>query len=115
VISVLVCARRSLVIGLRPGSAAASASALRLGFTLSGSFAMALGLLSEYSVDAAASARLTAMAFFVTYTVAAFGPGSPPVPLMDTAEFMVRWCSRMLAGVCAAAGSGRAKAAARTR
>ena len=41
---------------------------------LSGGFAMALGLLSEYAHDAAGSARLTAMAFFVTYTVAAFGP-----------------------------------------
>ena len=35
---------------------------------------MALGLLSEYAHDAAGSARLTAMAFSVTYTVAAFGP-----------------------------------------
>lgn len=43
-------------------------------FSLSGGFAMALGLLSEYARDAAGSARLTAMAFSVTYTVAAFGP-----------------------------------------
>lgn len=41
---------------------------------LSGSFAMSLGLLSEYADNAAASARLTAMAFFVTYSIAAFGP-----------------------------------------
>lgn len=43
-------------------------------FSLSGGFAMALGLLSEYAKDASGSARLTAMAFSITYTVAAFGP-----------------------------------------
>lgn len=43
-------------------------------FSLSGGFAMALGLLSEYAHDAAGSARLTAMAFSITYSVAAFGP-----------------------------------------
>ena len=41
---------------------------------MSGVFAMLLGLLSEYSKDAAGAARLTAMAFFITYTVAAAGP-----------------------------------------
>ena len=47
---------------------------LILGFFVSGVFAMLLGLLSEYSKDAAGAARLTAMAFFITYTVAAAGP-----------------------------------------
>jgi len=47
---------------------------LILGFFLSGGFAMTLGLLSEYSSDAQSAARLTAMAFFVTYTTAAVGP-----------------------------------------
>jgi MFS transporter, CP family, cyanate transporter len=47
---------------------------LVFGFTLGGGFALGLGLLSEYSSSAAASARLTAMAFFVTYCVAAFSP-----------------------------------------
>lgn len=42
--------------------------------SLSGGFAMALGLLSEYARDASGSARLTAMAFSITYSVAAFGP-----------------------------------------
>lgn len=71
--SVLVCAAAIAAIGIAPNFAPPFVLAL-VGFTLSGSFAMALGLLSEYSVDAASSARLTAMAFFVTYTVAAFGP-----------------------------------------
>jgi len=47
---------------------------LIFGFVLSGSFAMTLGLLSEYSRDSASAARLTAMVFFITYTVAAAGP-----------------------------------------
>jgi CP family cyanate transporter-like MFS transporter len=44
------------------------------GFMLGGGFAMALALLSEFAADAAGSARLTAMAFFVTYLAAAGGP-----------------------------------------
>jgi CP family cyanate transporter-like MFS transporter len=47
---------------------------LIFGFVLSGSFAMTLGLLSEYSRDSASAARLTAMVFFITYTIAAAGP-----------------------------------------
>lgn len=39
-----------------------------------GTFALGLVLLSEYSADAVAAARLTAMAFFVSYTLAALGP-----------------------------------------
>lgn len=56
---------------------------LIFGFFLSGTFAMLLGLLSEYSSNAASAARLTAMAFFITYTVAAFGPFFSGV-LLDT-------------------------------
>jgi CP family cyanate transporter-like MFS transporter len=47
---------------------------LTFGFFLSGGFAMTLGLLSEYSKDSFSAARLTAMAFFITYTIAAAGP-----------------------------------------
>lgn len=47
---------------------------LTFGFALSGAFAMTLGLLSEYSKDSASAARLTAMVFFITYTIAAAGP-----------------------------------------
>ncbi len=56
---------------------------LIFGFFLSGTFAMLLGLLSEYSSSAPSAARLTAMAFFITYTVAAFGPFFSGV-LLDT-------------------------------
>jgi CP family cyanate transporter-like MFS transporter len=41
---------------------------------LGGGFAMGLALLSEWAADPSASARLTAMAYSVTYVVAAFGP-----------------------------------------
>lgn len=44
------------------------------GFALGGGFAMSLALLSEFAVDAPGSARLTAMAFFVTYLTGATGP-----------------------------------------
>ena len=47
---------------------------LIFGFFLSGGFAMTVGLLSEYSRSAESAARLTAMAFFITYTIAAAGP-----------------------------------------
>jgi CP family cyanate transporter-like MFS transporter len=45
-----------------------------LGATLGGGFALGLALLSQYSSDAAAAARLTAMAYFFTYTVAGLSP-----------------------------------------
>lgn len=44
------------------------------GLCLSGGFAIALGLLSQYSRDAPSAARLSAMALFITYTTAALGP-----------------------------------------
>lgn len=44
-----------------------------------------LGLLSDYASDGASAARLTAMAFSVTYTVAAFGPFAAGL-VMDTVQ-----------------------------
>jgi MFS transporter, CP family, cyanate transporter len=44
------------------------------GAALGGGFAMALALLSEFAIDGQASARLTAMAYSVTYLTAASGP-----------------------------------------
>ncbi|MDA3022560.1 MAG: MFS transporter, partial [Actinomycetota bacterium] len=44
------------------------------GFSLGGTFALGLVLLSEYAENAAGAARLTAMAFFVSYVLAALGP-----------------------------------------
>jgi CP family cyanate transporter-like MFS transporter len=46
---------------------------------------MSLGLLSDYASDGASAARLTAMAFSVTYTVAAFGPFVAGM-VMDTVQ-----------------------------
>jgi MFS transporter, CP family, cyanate transporter len=44
------------------------------GVALGGGFAMGLALLSEYGADGHASARLTAMAYSVTYLTASLGP-----------------------------------------
>jgi CP family cyanate transporter-like MFS transporter len=44
------------------------------GFGAGAGFAMGLALLSEWPVDAAASARMTAMAYSTMYLIAAFGP-----------------------------------------
>lgn len=71
--TVLGCVVTLALIAAVPTFAPAAVLAV-LAFCLSGGFAMALGLLSEYASDAAGSARLTAMAFSITYTVAAFGP-----------------------------------------
>jgi len=103
-ISVLLCSAALLVIGAAPGFAPPLVLFI-LGFTLSGSFAMALGLLSEYAPDAAGSARLTAMAFFVTYTVAAFGPFAAGA-LMDAVDswplvFAILAAVALLQGVAA--------------
>ena len=56
---------------------------LIFGFSISGSFAMMLGLLSEYSSGSLSAARLTAMGFFITYSVGAIGPFFSGV-LLDT-------------------------------
>lgn len=45
-----------------------------LGFGLGGGFTMGLVLLADYAPDPDASARLSAMAFLVSYTVASMGP-----------------------------------------
>jgi len=88
-------------IGTAPGFLPPVVLAI-FGFSLSGSFAMALGLLSEYSLDAPAAARLTAMAFFVTYTVAAFGPFIAGA-VMDSADSWTLVFG-LLAGVAALQG-----------
>ena len=72
-IVVVVATAMLLMIGFTPDTATLAVLAI-FGFTLSGSFALVLALLSEYGSDAAGSARLTAMAFFVTYVLAALGP-----------------------------------------
>lgn len=72
-VTVLVATGTLLLIGFVPTTATLLVLAV-FGFALSGSFAMVLALLSEYGSDAAGSARLTAMVFFVTYVLAALGP-----------------------------------------
>jgi CP family cyanate transporter-like MFS transporter len=62
-----------LAIGWAPDSLTLVVVAV-LGLCLGAGFAMVLALLSEYALDGAGSARLTAMAFSVTYLVAATGP-----------------------------------------
>lgn len=44
------------------------------GFTNAGGFTIGLSMLSEFSPDAPSAARLTAMAFSITYLLAAIGP-----------------------------------------
>lgn len=72
-IVVVLASAMLLVIGFAPDTATLPVLIL-FGFALSGSFALVLALLSEYGSDAAGSARLTAMVFFVTYVLAALGP-----------------------------------------
>ncbi len=67
------CAGALMLIALAPTFAPPVVLAV-FSFNLSGGFAMALGLLSEYASDAPSSARLTAMGFAVTYSIAALGP-----------------------------------------
>ena len=59
------------------------------GMSNSGGFAIALGMLSEFVPDAAASARLTAMAFTVTYLVAALGPALAGAILQTTSSWVL--------------------------
>ena len=61
--------------------------------------AIALAMLSEYSRDAASSARLTAMAFSVTFLVAALGPLLTGVVLQWSGSWAVVYV--LLAIVCA--------------
>lgn len=70
---VLVGTAALLLIGLVPNFLPALVLIVG-GIGLGGTFALGLVLLSEYSADAVAAARLTAMAFFVSYTLAALGP-----------------------------------------
>ncbi len=62
-----------IVIGLAPTTLTVLTVTV-FGAALGAGFAMGLALLSEFAADAHASARLTAMAFSVTYLVGAMGP-----------------------------------------
>lgn len=62
-----------LLIGVAPAFLPALVLVV-FGFVHSGGFAVSLSLLSSYADDASASARLAAMAYSVTYLIAATGP-----------------------------------------
>ena len=62
-----------VVIGWAPDVATATMVCV-FGLALGGGFAMGLALLSSWARDGHGSARLTAMAFSVTYLTASFGP-----------------------------------------
>lgn len=70
---VVLTALAVLLIGMAPNFVPIAVLVL-FGMMLGGGFALGLGLLSEYSSSGESSARLTAMAFFVTYGIAAFSP-----------------------------------------
>ena len=72
-LAVLLAGWPSLVIGVAPQAATAVVVTV-FGISLGGGFAMGLALLSEWAHDGPGSARLTAMAFSVTYLTASFGP-----------------------------------------
>jgi len=73
VLTVIVTVACLVVFAIEP-TLATPLTLFLFGAANSGGFAMSLGMLSEFAPDAAASARLTAMAFTVTYLVAALGP-----------------------------------------
>lgn len=72
-ITILGCSASLLAIAFVP-TFVPPAILVALSLTMSGGFAMSLGLLSDYARDAAGAARLTAMAFTVTYALAALSP-----------------------------------------
>lgn len=69
-----------------------------LGLGQGAAFPLGLVLLVRYAVSPAASARLTAMAFFVSYTLASFGPTVMGAVRDATAGFASVWM--VLAAVC---------------
>jgi len=62
-----------------------------LGLGQGAAFAVALVLLVDYAETPAAAGRLTAMAFFVSYTIASFGPTVTGALRDLTGEFDVIW------------------------
>jgi len=62
-----------------------------LGLGQGASFSLALVLLVDYAETPAGSGRLTAMAFFVSYTIASFGPTVTGALRDLTGDFQVIW------------------------
>lgn len=72
-VTVLVTALCLVSLAYTPGFATALVLFL-FGFTNAGGFTIGLSMLSEFSPDAPSASRLTAMAFAITYLLAAIGP-----------------------------------------
>jgi cyanate permease len=72
-VAVLLAGGAVALIGVAPQTATVVVVSV-FGIALGGGFAMGLALLSEWAHDGPGSARLTAMAFSVTYLTASFGP-----------------------------------------
>jgi CP family cyanate transporter-like MFS transporter len=62
-----------------------------LGLGQGGAFSLALVLLVDYAETPAGSGRLTAMTFFVSYTIASFGPTVTGALRDLTGDFTVIW------------------------
>ena len=73
--------------------------ALLLGAGQGACFALGLALLVRYAGLPQDSARLTAMAFFVSYTIAAFGPTTMGAVEDVTGSFAVLWALLALVAV----------------
>lgn len=73
VVTALLTALPLISLAYTPGFATAAVLFV-FGFANSGGFTIGLSMLSEFVTGAAASARLTAMAFTLTYLLAALGP-----------------------------------------
>ena len=71
--TVVITALCLLSLGYTPGFLTVVVLFL-FGFTNAGGFTIGLSMLSEFSPDAPSASRLTAMAFAVTYLLAAIGP-----------------------------------------
>jgi len=73
--------------------------ALLLGAGQGACFALGLGLLVRYAATSRDSARLTAMAFFVSYTIASFGPATMGAVEDVTGSFAALWALLALVAV----------------
>lgn len=87
-------------------TAAPWAWALVLGAGQGASFALGLVLMVDYAASPAASARLAGMAFFVSYTIASFGPASLGALRDATGGFTAVWMTLTLLTIAQLALAG---------
>jgi MFS transporter, CP family, cyanate transporter len=77
--------------GTAAGTVSAWGAVCVLGLGQGAAFSLALVLLVDYAETPAGSGRLTAMAFFVSYTIASFGPTAMGALRDLTGSFQVIW------------------------